>query len=1218
MNMLFCVLIYLTNFTYQHVNSKVITINTTGGSDRNKCCVKGECPCSSLSNALQNMTSNTVINITSQSVKLHSTITMGLYQHHLNAVTITGNGATIVCNKNGSIYCESCHNLIIEEIKMHKCGTSYVFAGLYIKNSANITVFNCDFLYSTDRAVALDDVYHNVTFTNCNFVSKSDYNIGFSIYTALNQSVNLEIHRCNVYYHNFDVATGVGGATKTWNITISQTNFSSNPYSLSIVIRAWKDVSIMFKEVLFYNNPTGIYLRAASDDGIVVLSILDSVFTTLNSIFMGLGSDFWNNTLIINNTNFTSMEDNYSPLIGIECGTAPLCLLSLNHLYITNSKISNVYDSDNTILGILSIKSPSSKTNITLDDVSMLSNICKTYKGSTLYIDSTSETLIVTFNKCNFSNNTSVRGAAASIDSHYEQNRYFGAFKYAIKNSVFDHNVADESVIYVAVTASTENAIQLNSSTFSNNVGVCIYFSRCSLGLTGNILFINNTADSGGALHLDEASFIWFDGDVVNVSFVDNSAISHGGAIFVELNYGCNRDHTTFTDPSENTVTTVSFVNSKQLYDANSLYFSVSKYCRINTTCSDSHSEMYVPYKFHYFQIINGTSINIPYDYNYTQLTVPNFPVMTSPHQLKLYKLDGDYIQFLDYITDKILGCPVKFYGIVLDYFDKPAESTGFHVQCLDNYTLINNLLVFDNVSPLNVILVGREISNSTNVTLLFHSEINHYFQQIEVILTIELVPCYHHPAYTYNKTLERCVCYHHGVVECYDDYNEIKRSYWFGSVNGKATTSLCPSEYCMFVNRKKTREGYFELPQSIDYQCDHHRSGPACGECSPGYTLAYDSTDCISEDHCSTGMTVLVVVLTCLYWIILVGGVFFLMYFNFQLSSGYFYGIIYYYSMVGILLGNNPYISSGAAQFITIFSDISQLNPRFLGKLCLVQRMSGIDQLFIHYCHAGAVSALLFAFVVAANSFRRVSELISRCIIRVFCLLLLLAYTSLSSTSLQLLRPLTFTDIDAAYTYSSPNIKYFRGRHALYGSVAVICELVIGIGLPFILLLEPFLNRKINFIKFKPILDQFQGCYKKKHYWFASYYLICRQVIMLIVLLGNSNYGSMLFYLLVTCVVIATVHMWFRPYKNKLLNIFDGLLLQFMLLVVIISTFDFLQSASTVLVVVLVTLPLLLICTTASINKVVHYKRHHYIAINDESDDDNGDEDQLRYVSLL
>ena len=328
-----------------------------------------------------------------------------------------------------------------------------------------------------------------------------------------------------------------------------------------------------------------------------------------------------------------------------------------------------------------------------------------------------------------------------------------------------------------------------------------------------------------------------------------------------------------------------------------------------------------------------------------------------------------------------------------------------------------------------------------------------------------------------------------------------------------------------------------------------------------------------------------------------MVVGVFSLMYFNFQISSGYVYGIIYYYSVVGILLDNNPYVSNGAFQFISVLSSFAQLSPQFLGKFCFVKGLSGIDQLFIHYSHAVAVSLLALLIVLAARCSVTIAVFVSRCIICVICLLILLSYTSLASTSLQLLRPLRFTDVDQVYTYASPHIRYFHGRHAFYGIVAVICELVVGIGLPLLLLLEPLLSRKINFIKIKPLLDQFQGCYKDKYRWFAAYYLICRQAIMLIVFVGNNDYYNMLFYLQTGLVVIVMIHMWLQPYQDESLNALDGLILLVMVLVVNINTFAFLCNLTTALLVALVVIPLFLFCYVA-IRKIIHYriarKRHN------------------------
>ena len=66
----------MNTLTSQHVHSKVITINSTGGSGNATCCIDGECVCTSLSTALLSMTSNTVINITSELVTLEGHIKM--------------------------------------------------------------------------------------------------------------------------------------------------------------------------------------------------------------------------------------------------------------------------------------------------------------------------------------------------------------------------------------------------------------------------------------------------------------------------------------------------------------------------------------------------------------------------------------------------------------------------------------------------------------------------------------------------------------------------------------------------------------------------------------------------------------------------------------------------------------------------------------------------------------------------------------------------------------------------------------------------------------------------------------------------------------------------------------------------------------------------------------------------------------------------------------
>ena len=464
-----------------------------------------------------------------------------------------------------------------------------------------------------------------------------------------------------------------------------------------------------------------------------------------------------------------------------------------------------------------------------------------------------------------------------------------------------------------------------------------------------------------------------------------------------------------------------------------------------------------------------------------------------------------------------------------------------------------------------------------------------------------------------------QCVCYPRSdIARCNRGYSEIRIGYWVGYVSDQFTSSVCPNNYCNFAKREETSPGYFQLPRELNEQCSSHRIGVACGECSSGFTLAYVSPNCINSDECSAGITVLVIFLTIIYWVGVVSVVFVVMYFNNQVLSGYVYGIIYYYSIVDTLFGNNLYISEGAFQVVSIISSFAKLTPEVLGRLCFVKGLSGIDQHFIQYSHAVAVSLITLTVVVAARYSLRITHYISRCIIRVICLLILLSYTSLASTSLQLLRPLTFNDINDVHTFLSPEIKYFTGRHLIYAIIALFCELLV-IGLPLMLLFEPLIRKKITLTRIKPLLDQFQGCFKDKHHWFAAYYLICRQVIILIVYVGNSNYYNMLFYLQTACIIIAMVHIWFQPYKSDLLNALDGIILMILVLVVNLNTFTFLSSVTIEIGLILVLFPILLYLLIVIRQLVIRYARNKsYHGQYEMNEFGSLQQNASRYVSIV
>jgi len=134
------------------------------------------------------------------------------------------------------------------------------------------------------------------------------------------------------------------------------------------------------------------------------------------------------------------------------------------------------------------------------------------------------------------------------------------------------------------------------------------------------------------------------------------------------------------------------------------------------------------------------------------------------------------------------------------------------------------------------------------------------------------------------------------------------------------------------------------------------------------------------------------------------------------NVGIGYFYAITYYYSMLDILLDQNLYASQELFTVVSVMSSVAKVTPQFLGQLCLVKSMSGIDQQFIHYVHPQAVSIIIASICQSARKSYRFSSFVSWGIIHVICFLLLLSYTSVAKTSLLLLRSLTLIKFTLTY----------------------------------------------------------------------------------------------------------------------------------------------------------------------------------------------------------
>ena len=733
-----------------------------------------------------------------------------------------------------------------------------------------------------------------------------------------------------------------------------------------------------------------------------------------------------------------------------------------------------------------------------------------------------------------------------------------------IDTCTFNENSDHRSLIYASNRKFIGVDLIVKDSSFIQNAETVFYITNQSLQFSNDVkmtVFDNNRAQNGAAVYISLNSQVTFT-DNSALSFTNNIARRYGGAFYYDISQSSNACYQNLSVFRIDHNTSIIFNNNQARAAGNSIYFSIPQSC--NST-------------------VQYDTVNPIFNQFAGEVVMsPNRLILYSPAQLVDNADPSTY-----YVSGIMLGQNIIIPACVLDYNGMPLWSIQFTVQLDENtnqnYSMQGNQIITVDCRTLqginNMFITGSPLMNGINSTLTI--QINSFYDSvfdwrpIKVNLNVQLSTC--HLGYHYDSDLKHCVCYTtDDVVTCSDGNSTIRNGYWFGTINKQPTVTVCPVNYCNFDSCVATT-GSCDLHPLRDNQCRAHRSGIACGNCKEGYTLSFDSTDCISIDKCTIGQTVIVVTISLLYWIVVIAVVFCMMYFRIEI--GYLYGITFYYSIIDILLIEGLQFDEKLFQFATILSSTAKLLPQFLGPLCFVKGLSGIDQQFIHYLHPLAVLLILLVISVIARFSPRLSSFVGRAVIHAICLLLLLSYTSIASTSLLLMRAIRFVHVDELYTYLSPDIEYFHGRHLIYGLVAILIGLIIVIGLPLLLSLEPFLNHKINFIRIKPWLDQFQGCYKDNFRCFASYYMIFRVALLIILVINPSNVFVTLYVSQVLCALMMFIHITMKPYSNNLLNLFDSFMLLTMMLVIsllIIDNYHGFQSNTTfALALILIILPL-------------------------------------------
>ena len=1085
---------------------------------------------------------------------------------HSNVIIQQGSVVKFYYNKatNGTIYSKVNSNVIFIgncEVKFNSNSATQYGAAIYSLDNSHVTFKgNSKVMFNNNNII--------IPFTNHDI----NQQLGGIIFSASHSYVSFEENSTTEFNNN--IANFGAAILSSYYSNITFKDRSRVVFNSNIAQTCGTLTAALFSTISFSNNTNVTYYENTASN----------IFRRYDESYAGALCTFKSTDVVFSGNCTVTFNNNIADRGGA---------VAFFESNVIIEEYSTVRFNNNTALyssGGAFECSNNSNIMITGKSIVIFNENKASQNGGAIYLYDMCHTIFMENSTLNFSNNNARNNGGVIFSSQHSEI----AFKENTKAS-FKNNKADNGGIFYT----TKSSIIFKDTslvTFYNNEvlqsgGVGYFSLNSKIMLQGKAIvkFDNNRALDGGAVLVDYYSKFTVKENSTAL-FYSNLATVGGGAMKI-----INNSNVTLMD-----YTIINFTNNDAQYGA-AMFMDIT--ARIVNNCTNDTKCIYFTNNVakilgHFMYQEVAASCNSSCLSN-SILGISDELIATPPNELKFYDpaicIDDDNDTECNsyYVQNVMLGTELVIPTCVYNYYNYSVNSTQFLVQpeIYPNYFFNGSNEVLLSCNELKGISItgNQTVLKSTNFSIKFtlNTVLNPNWKQLSVNLTIELSPC--HPGFWQYPTSKKCECYNaNDIVFCPGSSSTIKRGYWFGNVSGKPTITFCPINYCNFTCCETTN-GYYHLSPVRDNQCRSHRSGTVCGSCDENYTLSFDSVECVHVNECSIGWTIIIIILIVLYWIIIIVSVFTVM--HFKVEIGYLYAITFYYSIVDILLNHNWYLSSALYTTINFMSSIAKIIPQFLGQFCFITSMSGIDQQFIHYIHPVAISLFLVLITVLARRSRKLSSFISKGIIHVICCLLLLSYTSLATTSLLLMRPLIFKEVDNVYTYLSPDVEYFHGRHLAYAIVAIICTLIIVIGLPLLLALEPFLNSKINFVKVKPLLDQFQGCYKDQYRYFAAYYMICRLVIIIIVISDPSNDFILQYFLISFCVIVALLHQILRPYSSSMLNVFDGIILHFLVLVSVLPLGGlFNESNSNLLVgitLILINLPLLIIITmTLIINK--------------------------------
>ena len=715
------------------------------------------------------------------------------------------------------------------------------------------------------------------------------------------------------------------------------------------------------------------------------------------------------------------------------------------------------------------------------------------------------------FNNCSFVDNTNGNSKDYIIAFHGSQdnlpNVTLNELKYKVGKPQVRSNV--KSIFYFRSVNLVAKNLDLTGS--DNVVATMFYLDMVNAVFNGNNTFYYNEGDHGGGLAMNGGNLTITKGSIL--TFSNNNAF-YGGAMYI-----------------------------------NTTHFNTALICNGSINFSENHARLAG-------QSIYTTDTNISIDSFEKCFEVPLENIATAPVEFNATIVlshhpffPGQFI-FLNIFLIDGLGNP----GTCIAEVSLNCNTTkGDFVFCERLYPDLG-LQLF---GPSEVYLYGKGKIVNTLLRFGINFGVNKDITpQLHISCQDPLLPSNltrelsfswknHCPlGFIKNSAIKVCQC-NEKIYEIKCPFDSgvacIQSGYWTDTnITIKCSYPLCDSSHLQNTPETQICQQYYgqqviALPQSADDQCSTNRGGRRCSRCRDGYNLTFLGKKCTK--NCNTPLyPIIITLLTIAFQFMIALFILAAVRIKLEIGAGFIYGPLIFLAIIGQMpLGHYHSLKV----IVSSITSVYLVNLEVFGEIPWCFGIPDTKLLLInsfYYLGPLLVWIILLLLVGMGRCCPRLLDKIQDSPMQAICLLMMLSFWSMTSTSIHMLRPLIIGT--SWYTTEDPYVKYFEGDHIIFGlaAIAIICLAI----LPFISVLAmsnfELPSRIFRLHRFKPIFDEFQSCYLDKYRWYCIVYYIS---FILFLIVAQYPLGPQLLL-----VLLLSLHFVVQPYKKHILNIIDMLLL--------------------------------------------------------------------------